>query len=141
VTGAFSTFGVDSVVSDRATRGVASRLFFGDSAVDSARLVDDDFFCRLFVRVGGADVVSESVVACGFSDSAVCWFSDAGLDADPEDSVEVALDVDEDFDDADDESVPDAPDDSDGSAEATPCPVKTAAPIPSATANPPSRPM
>ncbi len=113
MTGAFSTFGVDSVVSDRATRGVARRVFFGDSAVDWARLVGDDFFCRLFVRVGGADVVSESVVACGFSDSADCSFSDAGLDAEPGDSVEVPLDVDEDFDDADedDESVPDAPDD------------------------------
>jgi hypothetical protein len=39
-----------------------------------------------------------------------------------------------------DTDVPDAPDVLDGSADATPCPTKTAAPIPRATASPPIRP-
>ena len=41
------------------------------------------------------------------------------------------------FSDVDDDSDPDVVD---GSADATPCPTKTAAPIPRATANPPIRP-
>jgi hypothetical protein len=84
-----------------------------------------DFF---FFFGGGsvtADIVSlESVDAVAFS-SAGCLLSDDDFPA---------LDVEEFVDDDAD------PDVLDGSADATPCPTKTAAPIPRAAASPPIRP-
>ena len=80
-----------------------------------------DFFVFFGVdSVAAAFASLESVVVSDFS-PCCCLFSD---DAAPD------LDSDDDAD----------PDVVDGSADATPCPTKTAAPIPRATANPPIRP-
>ena len=110
-----------------------------DTSERSARLLDDSVSLdRFFFRVG-VEAISdssssslESVDVSGVSTSEVSLFSgassgDAVLE-DPDDSLD------------DDELVDDESDPSGVSADATPCPVNTAAPIPRATASPPMGP-
>jgi hypothetical protein len=91
--------------------------------------------------VGSSSSSLESVDASGDSVSEVSLVSDVVLGASSGDVVFDDADesVDEPLESLDDELVDDASDPSDVSADATPCPVNTAAPIPRATASPPIR--
>jgi hypothetical protein len=147
---------------------VVGRAVSVDTSGRSTRRVDgvvsldvslDRLFFRLVVEAGGvSSLVLESVDVSGVSASEVCLLSGASSDEvdaeEPDVSVGEPVDVDVDdveaapslepLDDEelveDEELVDDESDPSDGSADATPCPVNTAAPIPRATASPPTRP-
>jgi hypothetical protein len=110
----------------------------------------DRLFFRLVVEAGVLSSALESADASGVSASGVCllsgsWSGEVVLE-DSDDSADEPVDVDDveaapSLEPLDDEElVDDESDPSDGSADATPCPVKTAAPIPRATASPPTRP-
>jgi hypothetical protein len=114
---------VDSVAFACTVRAVAlpvSRVGLTASWVAGCCAVLDFFFFVGFGSAAAVFVSLESVDASAFS-SAPCLLSD-------DDVPEVASDDDSD------------PDGLEGSADATPCPTKTAAPIPRATASPPIRP-
>jgi hypothetical protein len=120
---------VDSVASDCTVRAVVVPVFPVEPTASRMLLLDGCEALDFFFFFGGgsvtADIVSlESVDAVAFS-SAGCLLSDDDFPA---------LDVEEFVDDDAD------PDVLDGSADATPCPTKTAAPIPRAAASPPIRP-
>jgi hypothetical protein len=122
---------VCSVASERTVRAVAVPVLPVDSAASWVGLLHCrevvDFFFRFGVGSTMDFVSLESVDVLAFF-SAGC--SDDDVDAAPDEPVDEPLDVDDDPD----------PEVSPVSADATPCPTRTAAPIPRATANPPIRP-
>jgi hypothetical protein len=89
--------------------------------------------------------VSSSVSACSASDAVPEVESEPGVDAEPEptepDGELVAEEFDVESDDDCEVESEEAEPESEESADATPCPANTAAPTPSAKANPPTRPM
>jgi hypothetical protein len=111
---------VDSVAWDCTVWAVAVPVFGVEPTATRVVLLDGCELLDFFFFFGAG-----SVTAAFVSLESGCLVSDADVDAD-------VADVDAD--------VPEAPDVLDGSADAAPCPAKTAAPIPRATANPPIRP-
>ena len=118
---------VDSVASDCTVRAVAIPVFPVEPTASRVVLVDGCVALDFFFFFGAGSVTADFV-----SLESVVVFSSAGCLLSDNDVPEVEI---EEF--VDDDSDPDA---LDGSADATPSPMKTAAPIPRAAASAPMRP-